>query len=234
MKTNVSRAMLNKDSLSKQILNQLRNDVIIGKYKKGTRVLETDLANAYGASRGTIRFALQELSNEGLAEFLESGGCVIVGIDEKTAHDSYQFRKMLETEAAEIILEKSNLIYTPMAEVLDQYSKRESDPSFQNNPFAYCIDLDLRFHQAFMEASENRPIYRAWCFLTPVIRTLLEINMTEEYYLQFTEKFYDHHKIILDYAILHDRRILDEISSQIKNGMEMSIKNLLKYQSKNS
>ncbi len=226
MKTNYSRAMIGKDSIAKAVLNQLQRDIIIGRYQQGSRLLETELASTYNTSRGTIRTAMQDLSNEGLVEFLDSGGCIVVGIDEKIIRDTYALRGMLETQAANIILSRDDVSYLPMLEVLDQYNKRESNPDFLSDPNSYSIDIDMQFHQALMKSAGNRPILRAWCSLVPVIRTLLEINLTEDYHKPFSERFYNHHKAIIDYAVLHDKRMLDEIQEQITTGMERSIDKL--------
>ncbi len=228
MKTNYSRAMIGKDSVAKSVLNQIQKHIIIGKYQQGARLLETELAATYNTSRGTIRSAMQDLSNEGLVEFLDSGGCIVIGIDEKIIRDTYELRGMLELQAANIILSRNDVSYMPMLEVLEQYNKRETNPDFLADPNSYSIGIDMQFHQALMRSAGNRPILRAWCSLVPVIRTLLEINLTEDYHKPFSERFYKHHKAIIDYAILHDKRMLDEIQEQITTGMERSIDKLSK------
>ena len=226
MKTNISKAMLSKASLSKDIVNKMRSDIIVGKYSTGTRLREKDIADSYDVSRGTVRSALQELSSEGLIEFLESGGCIVVGIDEKIIQDTYMFRQLLELQAAEIILERNDLSYVPLADVLSKYSQNEESIHQRSEDVSYYIDADMQFHMAFVEAAGNRPIYRAWCSLAPVIKTLLSINLNKDYLERFSSKFYENHKAILDYAILHDRRLIDEIKGQMKSGMEMCLQNI--------
>ena len=218
--------MITKSTLAKNTSNKLRHDIIIGRYQSGMRLREADLADQYEVSRGTIRSTLQELSTEGLVEFLDSGGCVVVGLDEKMIRDTYLFRQLLEVQAARIILQKNDISYAAMADILSEYSRKEDCEEYRNNPTEYCISMDMEFHMAFVEAADNRPILRAWCSLAPVIKALLSINLTEDYRNRFAERFYEHHKAILDYAILHDSRLIDEIEGQMKNGEEMCICNL--------
>lgn len=85
MKTNYSKAGIDKDSVTKRVLIELRRKIIQGVYPSGSRLLETELAAAFETSRGTIRNTMQELSGEGLVEFLDSGGCVVIGINEKSS-----------------------------------------------------------------------------------------------------------------------------------------------------
>ena len=226
MRTSISKALITKESLSKDITNKLRSEIIIGNYPTGTRLREKNISDQYDVSRGTVRSALQELSSEGLVEFLDSGGCIVVGIDEKIVRDTYMFRQMLELQAAEIILTSDDLSYMALADVLREYSDKEKDEGYLKDPISFCIDMDTRFHMAFVESAGNRPIFRAWCSLAPVIKTLFSINLTDEYMVHFVERFYEHHKAILDYAVIHDRRLIDEIKSQMQNGMERCIDNI--------
>lgn len=226
MKTNYSKAGIDKDSVAKRVLTELRRKIIQGSYPQGARLLETELAAACETSRGTIRNTLLELSGEGLVEFLDSGGCVVIGINEKIVRDTYSFRGILETEAANILLSGGDYSYTTMMSVLDQYLARDKAPLFQTDPYGYCVDLDMQFHQAMVASAQNRPIYRAWCSIAPVAKELLIMNVTPAYWEAYIDRFYSSHKKMLDYMILKDARLLDEIKKQTKNGMEMSIQNL--------
>lgn len=226
MKTSISKTMITKSTLAKDISNKLRHDIIIGQFQSGMRLREAELADQYEVSRGTIRSTLQELSTEGLVEFLDSGGCVVVGLDEKMVRDTYLFRQILEVQSAQIILQKNDISYASMADILSEYSRKEDNEEYKNNPTEYCINMDMEFHMAFVEAADNRPILRAWCSLAPVIKALLSINLTEEYRNRFAERFYEHHKAILDYAILRNRNLIDEVKSQMSTGVEMCIENL--------
>ena len=226
MKTNYSKAGIDKDSVTKRVLIELRRKIIQGVYPSGSRLLETELAAAFETSRGTIRNTMQELSGEGLVEFLDSGGCVVIGINEKIVRDTYHFRGLLETEAANILLSASDFSYTGMMSVLDQYLMRKENQLFQSNPYEYCVDLDMQFHQAMVATAQNRPIYRAWCSIAPVAKELLIMNVTPAYWEAYIDRFYSRHKKMLDYIILRDPKLLDEIKQQTNTGMEMSVYNL--------
>ena len=226
MSISYSKSQTEKETLSKRVVTDLRNDIILEKYPAGSRLLELDLSKNYNVSRGTIRSALQDLSNEGLVEFLDTGGCIAVGLDEKTIRDTYQFRNILEIQAAETFLTDDHFSYTGMLSVLDDFLIRDSSPVYQENPAEYCVDTDLRFHRAMMYASKNRPIYRAWCSMSSIIRTLMLINMTDDYRSAFEERFYRNHRTIVDKALMKDKTIRDEIEQQSSSGVNRSIRQL--------
>ena len=204
----------------------MRQNIIFNKYPQGSRLLEVELSQEYGVSRGTIRSTLQELAAEGLVEYLDTVGCISVGLDEKIIRDTYDFRCSLEIQAANIFLSGGQFSYVGMLKILDEYLQKEQDPLFQTDPASYYVNMDIRFHQAMMYAAQNRPIYRAWCSMAPVIRTLLLLNMTDSYRASFNDRFYPNHKALVDYAILRDPALLDEIRSQILSGVDRAIKHL--------
>jgi DNA-binding GntR family transcriptional regulator len=226
-----SKILIDKNSVVKRVLDEMRSHIILGKYHPGSRVLESELAHSYDASRGTIRTALQELASEGLVEYLDNGGCMVVGLDEKNVRDTYQLRLMLELNAVEIILNSNTISFTPMMQVFDAYAEREKAPEFQQNQLEYFVDLDMQMHSAFMQITQNRPILRAWIALSPVIRNLLIMNAADEYREEFIAKFYDQHKLLLDYAILKDPRLVQEVEKQIHRGTEIAVSTLRILQS---
>jgi len=232
MKTAYSKLLTNKNAPTKIVLNELRTHLISGRYARGARLLEAKIAETYGVSRGTIRSILQELSSEGLVEFINSGTCIVVGIDEKIIRDIYDLRCQLEMKAASIILSDQSNLCLPIVEVLAEYKSRPEDPSDQKNSILYHTEIDMRFHQAFVYCSQNRPIFRAWCSMSPVIRTLLSINVNSDYWSSYADKFYMHHKAILDYALTKNKRLFDEIESQIVSGVENSIRQLQTFSEK--
>ena len=55
-------------ALSRRIVDQLKRVIIAGELRPGDRVLETDLAEQLGVSRGPVREAFRQLEQEGRQE----------------------------------------------------------------------------------------------------------------------------------------------------------------------
>lgn len=83
-------------SLADQVFEQLEEDILSGKYKRGDILTENTLSLNLGVSRTPIREALRRLSQEHLID--ESGkGSVVVGITEQDLKDIFVVREKLET-----------------------------------------------------------------------------------------------------------------------------------------
>ncbi|OHB58341.1 MAG: hypothetical protein A2Y07_08580 [Planctomycetes bacterium GWF2_50_10] len=69
---------LRKDPIHRQLYQILREPIMSGMYRPGTRIpTEAELTKLYGVSRVTVRRALQELATEGLIEGRKSQGTFV-------------------------------------------------------------------------------------------------------------------------------------------------------------
>ncbi|MCD8084682.1 MAG: GntR family transcriptional regulator, partial [Clostridiales bacterium] len=74
-------------TLRENIADIIRMKIINQELKPGDHIVEAELANEFGISRGPIREALRQLENEGLIEYTRNVGCSVKQI---TIQDSYE------------------------------------------------------------------------------------------------------------------------------------------------
>ena len=86
-------------SLSAQLIQELREDIIGGRLLPGTALVEAELVKAYNASRNTIREALHELDREGLATYVRHKGVMVRRLGLAEARDLFTVRRTLELQA---------------------------------------------------------------------------------------------------------------------------------------
>ncbi len=86
-------------SLPDQVAIELREDIIGGRLLPGMPLIESELVNAYNASRNTVREALHQLGREGLTSYVRNKGVMVrrLGIDE--VRDIFKVRRTLELQA---------------------------------------------------------------------------------------------------------------------------------------
>lgn len=86
-------------SLSAQVANELREDIIGGRLVPGMALVESELVKGYNASRNTIREALHQLGREGLATYVRNKGVMVRRLDLSEVRDIFLVRRTLELQA---------------------------------------------------------------------------------------------------------------------------------------
>jgi DNA-binding GntR family transcriptional regulator len=207
---------------TKDILNKLRMEIILGTIAPETRILETQLSAELGVSRGPVRTALQMLEQEGLVKSLSNGGTVVIGFSVKNAEDMFDFRLMLEHRALEIILQNPFVNYRPLLEIIDQI--REINNRKTIDDLTQTIStMDIQFHRSMMMMSENQSILRAWNTMANVLYTVLIIANTT--YTSFFD-YYKKHKELSDIIIQGNPACLTEIQDHILVAKKLIIERL--------
>ena len=146
-------------SLGGKVFQQIRSDIINGKYKENDELRENTIGKELGVSRTPVREALRQLELEGLVSIIPNRGAFVTGISHKDIKDIYLIRSLLEglcaRWAAENISEEK---LTELEEiiVLSEFQINRENGGSPNQITA----LDGRFHAALYEASGSRILAR--------------------------------------------------------------------------
>lgn len=142
-------------SLGSRVFQQIREDILNGRYKENDELRENTIGKELGVSRTPVREALRQLELEGLVAIVPNRGAYVTGISRKDIWDIYRIRSMLEglcaRWAAENITEKE-LDRLEEAILLSEFQmKKESGFSADQ-----VAALDGRFHTILYDASGSR------------------------------------------------------------------------------
>ncbi|MGE9974702.1 GntR family transcriptional regulator [Coprococcus catus] len=143
---------MDKYSLRGQVFQEIREDILKGKFKENEELREATLGKELGVSRTPVREALRQLELEGLVHIIPNKGAYVTGITEKDVHDIYMTRSMLEglcaRWAAEHISEEQ---IQEMEEVLilTEYHLNRGNAE-------QLAELDGKFHEVLYDASQSR------------------------------------------------------------------------------
>lgn len=88
------------------VADYVRNSIISGDMVSGQRLVEADLAEAVGASRGHVRAALAELTVEGLVERIQNRGARVRQVSVEEALEITEVRAAVEALCAAKAAEK--------------------------------------------------------------------------------------------------------------------------------
>jgi DNA-binding GntR family transcriptional regulator len=126
--------------------------IYVGELKPGERLNEAALATRMGTSRGPIREAMRVLAGMGLVTAIENRGTFVRQMSVRDMLESYDLRAVIFGFAAE----RATAFLTPEREQVlqDLLARMESATDAIQGSVYY--ELNLRFHDAIVEFSNNR------------------------------------------------------------------------------
>ncbi|OCT15440.1 hypothetical protein A8709_15290 [Paenibacillus pectinilyticus] len=213
-----------------EIVKRLRMDIILGKYKPGSRLIEATIAKNMDISRAPVRSAFQMLAQEGLVLNLSNGGTEVVGFSVKHVLDLFDLRLILEKRVLELILVSTTFNYRPLLDIMEtfeQYRKKSQTTEIMSAETSF---LDLQFHRSLINMLDNNPILTAWNSMANVFQAILEItNMTSASF----EEFYHDHRRLADLVIQKNPICVDEIEAHISKSKNIIIVRMEKIYTEN-
>jgi DNA-binding GntR family transcriptional regulator len=90
------------------VVARLRTAILGGEFAPGTKLVETDLAERFGTSRGPVREAIRELAREGLIVELPRRGTLVASLSAHDLSEVYAVREALETAATRLVIARGD------------------------------------------------------------------------------------------------------------------------------
>jgi DNA-binding GntR family transcriptional regulator len=141
-------------TLREKILENIRDAIISGAIKAGSRVSEPDLAERYGISRTPIREAFRQLESEGYLTVIPRKGAVVSEFSEKDVEEFYAIKSILEGYAARRACEK---LTTKELDRLQTINDRLAELASHNDIKAF-FKIHNDFHDVFIKAADNEKL----------------------------------------------------------------------------
>ena len=146
-----------------RVLNLLRKMIIDGEFPAGERLAEIPTAERLGVSRMPVRMAFRALEQEGLLIRFGARGFTVKQMTADDLAGAVEVRGVLEGLAARQAAERG--IPTGIREVLlsclEQGDQLFSKGYVSEEDLAEYHDINKRFHQAIIDASNNMAIAEA-------------------------------------------------------------------------
>lgn len=145
-------------NLKDQVVQLLREKIILGQLPPGSLLGETRLARTLNVSRGTVRESLLELEMENLIETDETGKHFVIQLNTKSVADVFQVRAALESLAAHLISQspERQKKQSQMEAMLEKLRDAETLPTVE------LMEVDLEFHRTLLELSGNSTLLESW------------------------------------------------------------------------
>jgi len=141
-------------TLREKILESIRDAIISGALKAGTKVSEPDLALRYGISRTPIREAFRQLESEGYLKVIPRRGAVVSSFTKKEIEEFYAIKSILEGYAARCACNKLTEKELAKLETINsRLLELVSSKDVKN-----FLKLDSDFHDLFINAADNEKL----------------------------------------------------------------------------
>ena len=144
-------ATIEHKQLWQAVADQLRDEILDGRLPAGARLVETELADRFGVSRGPIRDALTELARTGLAVDLPRRGTFVSSLTEADLNEVYVIRRAIEEVAVRL-----SISHATDEELTELRAALEAvENAYRGPDLAAAWDADMEFHRSYCRLSGN-------------------------------------------------------------------------------
>lgn len=181
---------LRRNNLASDVADILRDAITNGELSPGTRLIEQDVSQRLGISRGPLREALRLLETEGLVKSYPGRGSFVAELSEKDIVQIYSLRTILEVEAARLAARKRS--HEDLME-LEKLLEGMLQAAKENN-HALVLDLDIHFHQRIWKMADHS---RLEAFLKEIVaQAKMYISVQTSMYDDLPTGIADHKTIL--------------------------------------
>ena len=163
---------ISRSTLSGQVTERLRADIVSGVFAPGDQLNEAQLAREFGVSRGPLREAMQRLIQDGLLHNKPHRGVFVPELTDQDLEDIYFTREAIETAAVRRVMAMGRAV--EVSELL----MREVEhmiAALQDDDWNRVIDHDLSFHTQLVEAADSGRLSRMYSVLIAETRLCLHL-----------------------------------------------------------
>ncbi len=194
-------------TLPEQIAARLRQDVLSSKLKPGDPLREIDLSERFGVSRGPVREAFRQLTQQGLLVLEPNKGVRVAQNPSVEVRPLVvELRRTIERFVLESIFEKITESDIELWEEILADIRR----ACELNDVDALTEHDLRFHQAIIQSHDDKDLFALW---QPIaMRMMMHYNRLVDIMDSYRE-----HERILDAIRAGDRAAaVDALTANIQ------------------
>jgi DNA-binding GntR family transcriptional regulator len=183
---------IERESLAVEVANRIQEEIFEGNFLSGQKLLEQELSMRMKTSRGPIRDALIILEHRGLIVREFNHGATVVTMTAKDVQEIASIRLSLEELAYKYVIK--NACEADIAQLQDDIAQFRACLKGNYSDLT-AVDLDLKFHEDMVEASQHNRVAGMWQSIKTQIRFLILKRNAFSIY-EFERAADDHEKIL--------------------------------------
>ena len=143
-------------SLSKTVTDHVRNEIIKGELKPGSRINESELSSRLGIGRATLREGLRTLEKEHLLYTIDRKGTFICDLSIDDLYQLYKARLMIELFSIDLLEESKDLRLI-----------KQTEDIFKGDSVLKSVALCSGFHRDLVASTKNDFLISFYSSLAP-------------------------------------------------------------------
>lgn len=162
-------------TLKDKAMIRLREAILSGKLRPGSRLIEQELSDMMGISRFPLREAIAGLEQEGLITIEPYKGGYVSKPSAVEIGEVYSVRELLEAHALELLMKKNDgEALARLHAIVDSMDTRNP---LEGTNFMHA---DFAFHNAICEAAGNVTLHKMWLTLSTKIQIYINMELHSE------------------------------------------------------
>lgn len=185
-------------TLVEQVVKAIVSEIVDGELPSNSRLIQDELARAYGVSRQPVQQALLLLRDRGLVREAPGRGLIVSPVDPDFVRKLYEVRAMLDGLAARLAAERG----AERAKIEGPAYLDAGRAAVASGSLNEQIEADMNFHAFINELSENSLIGETTAPHWPYLRRVMGEVLRDD--AQMPQTILGEHVAILDAIIAGD------------------------------
>jgi DNA-binding GntR family transcriptional regulator len=200
---------IERSSTIEQTHRLLRDAIVEGSIPQGAHLRELHLAQTLHTSRGTVREAIRQLVQEGLAEYELHRGAFVRALSPGDRLDVYVAREAIEVGVATRLLDRDgDLDLGPLESALGELRRAAKN---RTRPTERVIAADVQFHRELVALARSPRLDRAYETLSAETRMLLRHHPVYPW-----RRYVSDHEQLLDALREQDPRLPELVAAHLR------------------
>ena len=144
----------NNNTLRERVAESLREAIVKGEIKAGSRLQEVEIAESYQTSRTPVREAFRQLETEGFLLIKPRRGAIVAEITARDIREFYEMKGVLEGYAARKAAENLTDAQIDQMEQLN----RQLQECYEKSNVSAMLSIHNQFHEIFVNAAGNEQL----------------------------------------------------------------------------
>lgn len=209
--TEANDFVINRTTLSEQIYDYLRAEILTGRFAPGERLDLGELVGRLKVSKMPVKEAVGRLAAEGLLEVQAQRGTFVSRVDPRELAETFEVRRALEMLAGELAAGRVRKADLDKLRALVAEMEQSTDVGRH-------LELNFQFHSLIVELSGNRKLIETYHRLRVPIQVAGIHYRSENWVKRLAQEQREHRAIVRALEQRDAEAVARAISAHIKRG----------------